>query len=77
MGSTRFPGKVLAPFRGRPLIEHVIAAMRTSLPDCPLTVVTSTHPTDDPLANHLAAIGTDCLRGPLEDVFGTWQPDRR
>lgn len=69
MSSRRFPGKVLAPFRGHPIIWHVLDRVSRALPDVPRVVVTSTDPTDDPLAAYLASIGASCFRGPLDDVF--------
>jgi spore coat polysaccharide biosynthesis protein SpsF len=69
MSSRRFPGKVLAPFRGQPIIRHVVEAVARALPDVPRLVVTSTEPSDDPLAAYLANLNIDCFRGPLDDVF--------
>ncbi len=69
MSSRRFPGKVLAPFRGRPLIWHVLDRVARALPDVPRLVVTSTDPSDDPLAAYLAMLGQPCFRGPLDDVL--------
>ncbi len=68
MSSRRFPGKVLAPFRGRPAIDHVIENVRVALAEAPVVVATSTEVSDDPLAHHLAARGVPCVRGPLDDV---------
>jgi spore coat polysaccharide biosynthesis protein SpsF len=69
MSSRRFPGKVLAPFRGRPIIWHVLDRVAHALPDLPRVVVTSTEVTDDPLAAYLAHLDAPCFRGPLDDVF--------
>jgi spore coat polysaccharide biosynthesis protein SpsF (cytidylyltransferase family) len=69
MSSRRFPGKVLAPFLGRPIIWHVLDRVARALPDHPRVVVTSTNPSDDPLAAYLAHLGAPCFRGPLDDVF--------
>ncbi len=69
MSSRRFPGKVLAPFRGRPVIWHVLERLAQALPDVPRVVVTSSEPSDDPLAAYVREIGVDCFRGPLDDVF--------
>jgi spore coat polysaccharide biosynthesis protein SpsF (cytidylyltransferase family) len=69
MSSRRFPGKVLAPFRGRPIIWHVLDRVSRALPDVPRLVVTSTDPSDDPLAAYLAELGQPCFRGPLDDVL--------
>jgi spore coat polysaccharide biosynthesis protein SpsF len=73
MSSRRFPGKVLAPFRGRPIIWHVLDRVMRALPELPRLVVTSTEPSDDPLAAYLADLGQPCFRGPLDDVLGRFQ----
>ncbi|HXN31334.1 MAG TPA: NTP transferase domain-containing protein [Polyangiaceae bacterium] len=73
MSSRRFPGKVLAPFRGRPVIAHVVGAVSSALPGVPIVVVTSTDPTDDPLAAYLAALDVSVFRGALHDVFGRFR----
>ena len=78
MSSQRFPGKVLAPFRGLPIIGHVIAAVTETFGDrVPLTVLTSVEPSDDPLAAHLAHLGVDVFRGPLDDVFERFRECQR
>lgn len=69
MSSRRFPGKVLAPFRGQPLIWHVLRAVQEALPEIPITVLTSTDPSDDPLAAYLSAQAMPVFRGPLDNVF--------
>jgi spore coat polysaccharide biosynthesis protein SpsF len=73
MSSRRFPGKVLAPFRGRPIIWHVLERVTEALPDLPRVVVTSTDPSDDPLAAYLASLGVEHFRGPLDDVLERFQ----
>lgn len=69
MSSRRYPGKVLAPFRGEPLIQHVVRAVESALPRINVIVVTSTHATDDPLVHYLQSIGIQVFRGPLDNVF--------
>lgn len=73
MSSNRFPGKVLAPFRGTPIIDHVVASVRTALPDAPMFVLTSDQTSDDPLAAHLASRNVAVYRGPLDDVLSRFQ----
>ncbi|MGZ3438378.1 MAG: cytidylyltransferase domain-containing protein [Polyangia bacterium] len=73
MSSRRFPGKVLAPFRGEPIVRHVLRALERALPDVPRVVVTSVEPSDDPLAAYLKELGADCFRGPLDDVQGRFR----
>ncbi len=69
MTSTRFPGKVLAPLLGEPMIlrqlERVSKAQRIDA----LVVATSSDPTDDELAKILEAAGYRIFRGSLEDVL--------
>ncbi|HEY4181737.1 MAG TPA: NTP transferase domain-containing protein [Kofleriaceae bacterium] len=69
MSSRRFPGKVLAPFRGRPIIWHVIERVRHALPELPCVVVTSTDATDDPLAAYVGSLDVAVYRGALDDVL--------
>lgn len=69
MSSRRFPGKVLAPFRGVPSIDQVVGALRRALPDAPVLVLTSDLPSDDPLAAYLASRGQSCFRGSRDDVL--------
>ena len=69
MSSRRFPGKVLAPFRGEPLIQSVIRAVDHALPNVPIVVATSLHPSDDPLAVYVGSLGVPVFRGALENVF--------
>jgi spore coat polysaccharide biosynthesis protein SpsF len=73
MTSVRFPGKVLAPFAGRPLIAHVLDRVREVLPPHRIVVATSTDPTDDPLACYVADRGIAVHRGSLHDVFGRFR----
>ena len=70
MSSSRFPGKVLAPFKGRPIIDHVLDAAATALGADATILVTSTETSDDPLAVYAASTGRNVFRGPLDDVFG-------
>ncbi|MEE9149603.1 MAG: NTP transferase domain-containing protein [Candidatus Tectomicrobia bacterium] len=69
MLSRRFPGKVLAPFQGKPLIQHVLIALERALPSVQIVVATSDHDSDDPLAAYLSAMDVAVFRGPLDNVF--------
>jgi spore coat polysaccharide biosynthesis protein SpsF len=73
MSSRRFPGKVLAPFRGQPIIRHVVERIMAALPEVPVVVATSGEPSDDPLAAYLSSRGIACHRGALADVFGRFR----
>jgi len=69
VGSTRFPGKVLAPLQGRPLLDHVLE--RAAMSRCASTIVlaTSTNPGDDALVDVARARGAVVVRGPEDDVL--------
>ena len=69
MSSRRFPGKVLATFRGQALITHVLAAVARVLPPDHIVVATSDGASDDLLVSHLREGGVKVFRGPLENVF--------
>jgi spore coat polysaccharide biosynthesis protein SpsF len=75
MSSARFPGKALAPFRGRPLIAQVIDRVHgaRNLEPARVTVLTSTHVSDDPLALYVESLGVRVYRGPLDDVLERFQ----
>lgn len=69
MGSRRFPGKVLAPFRGEPIVLHVLRAAAAAVGAENVVVATSDDVSDDPLAAYLDSIGVQCFRGPRDDVL--------
>jgi spore coat polysaccharide biosynthesis protein SpsF len=73
MSSRRFPGKVLAPFRGRPVITHLIERVARVLRDECITVLTSAEPADDPLASYVRDLGVDVYRGALHNVVERFQ----
>jgi spore coat polysaccharide biosynthesis protein SpsF len=73
MSSSRFPGKVLAPFRGDPIVLHVVRAVEQALGADALVVATSTQPSDDPLGAYLESLGVPVFRGSLDDVLGRFQ----
>lgn len=73
MSSKRFPGKVLAPFKGRPIIAHLIAETARLLPADRITVATSAEPSDDPLACYVRELGVSVYRGELDHVAARLQ----
>lgn len=73
MSSSRFPGKVLAPLAGKPLIDHVMDRVAQAVPRAHIVVAMSTERTDDPLAAHVASRGLAVFRGPLDDVVARFQ----
>src|SRR5258705_11676116 len=74
MSSARFPGKMLAPFRGRPLIAQVLERFCQSGLHSRIVVLTSVDPTDDPLADYVAnRCGVPVFRGELDNVVSRFQ----
>jgi spore coat polysaccharide biosynthesis protein SpsF len=74
MSSARFPGKMLAPFRGRPLIAQVLERFREFDLYSRAVVLTSVDPTDDPLADFVAnRCAVPVFRGDLENVVARFQ----
>lgn len=70
MSSTRFPGKVLAPLAGQPMVLRQIERISRASSLDGLIVATSTDSTDDELVDVLASAGIAVLRGDLDDVLG-------
>lgn len=73
MSSRRFPGKVLAPLNGQPIIMRVISQVAQIIPPEQITVATSIEQSDDPLASYLQQIGVSVYRGALDNVFERFQ----
>ncbi len=67
MSSRRLPGKVLKPLAGKPLLLHLVDRVRDA---GAVTVCTSDHPSDDPVATLCSEARLTCFRGPLDDVAG-------
>ena len=73
MSSKRFPGKVLAPLHGQPIIRHVISRVAEVIPLDHIIVATSNEASDDPLACYLKETHVSVYRGPLDNVFRRFQ----
>lgn len=73
MSSVRFPGKVLAPFQGRPLIVHVVTQVNSILPMDRIVVATSGERSDDPLVCYAQSLGLAVFRGSLNNVVERFQ----
>ena len=72
MSSSRFPGKVLEPLGGVPMIVFMVERARRARRLDDVVVVTSVDQSDDPLADTLAGQGISCFRGDLHDVLGRY-----
>jgi spore coat polysaccharide biosynthesis protein SpsF (cytidylyltransferase family) len=73
MSSQRFPGKVLAPLAGRPLIAHVVERCGAAFGADRVIVATSTQSSDDVLARAVAGLGCAVFRGELDNVLRRFQ----
>ena len=71
MGSTRLPGKVLAPVAGRPMLAFQLARLQVGWTG-PIVVATSTEERDDPIVEVAEAAGVGVVRGPEADVLGRY-----
>ncbi len=67
--STRLPGKVLAPVGEVTLLERMLAQVEGAKTVDEIVVATSNDPSDDELAERIAARGTHVFRGHLTDVL--------
>ena len=70
MSSSRFPGKVLEPLLGMPLLVFMVKRVQQARCVDQVLVATSTDPSDDVLADTLQSHGVTCFRGSLNDVLG-------
>lgn len=70
MKSSRFPGKVLAPLHGKPLIAHVLSRIGESVDKKNTVVATTVHSSDDPLVLYLQSMGVRVMRGYEDNVVG-------
>ena len=73
MSSRRFPGKVLAPFKGRAILDHVLSTVEDVVGATRVIVATSIEPSDDPIAMFADARRTRAVRGDLANVLARYQ----
>ena len=69
MGSSRLPGKVLAPVAGKPVLWHIVHRLGQCRTVDRVAVATSTDPQDDALAEFCVQQEVTCVRGPLQNVL--------
>jgi len=68
-GSTRLPGKVLMPIRGKPILEHIIEFLEHSKLTDRIIVATTNLTEDDKIEELSKTLGIDCYRGNPTDVL--------
>jgi aminopeptidase-like protein/spore coat polysaccharide biosynthesis protein SpsF (cytidylyltransferase family) len=70
MGSSRFPGKMLARLGGIPLLEWVVRRLLRATTLAQVVLATSDGAGDDALAELAASLGVQVFRGSEADVLG-------
>lgn len=70
MGSTRFPGKMMSDFLGRPVLEWVLRRCQLAQKATQVVLATSTLDRDTALAELARTLGVEVFRGDEEDVLG-------
>jgi spore coat polysaccharide biosynthesis protein SpsF len=69
MTSSRLPGKVLLPVRGKPMLGYLVERLRAVPSLDAIVLATTTNPTDDVLEGFARDWGIGCYRGSEEDVM--------
>ena len=69
MSSSRYPGKVLAPLAGQPMILRQLERIQRAETLDAIVVATSTDASDDELAQLIKVNGFNVVRGDLDDVL--------
>jgi len=68
-GSSRFPGKVLQPLMGEPLLKRMIERVRKSKFAVKVVVATTWLPSDEIIVSQMVSMGQECFRGHPEDLL--------
>ena len=68
MGSSRLPGKVLAPLGDRSILARCIERLQAARVG-EVLVATTTRPEDEAVVAEAEAAGVDVVRGPVDDVL--------
>jgi spore coat polysaccharide biosynthesis protein SpsF len=69
MGSTRFPGKVLHPLAGKPVLGHIVHRLRKCRSLDGIAVATSVNHADNPIEAFARSENIPVIRGPEENVL--------
>lgn len=73
MSSSRYPGKMLAPMLGQPMVRHVLDRAAEAVGGSNVVLLTSNDKTDDPLAVYAESSGYAVYRGALDDTVARFQ----
>lgn len=69
MGSSRLPGKTLAPILGRPMLELLIERLKRSRLLDEVVVATTVDPADEAIERLAKRMGVGCYRGSIDNVL--------
>ncbi|HEX3087463.1 MAG TPA: NTP transferase domain-containing protein [Ilumatobacteraceae bacterium] len=69
MGSSRFPGKALAPFAGTTVLQHMLTRLGRVTHPLTLIVATTGRAEDDAVVDACAEAGVNVFRGSADDVL--------
>jgi spore coat polysaccharide biosynthesis protein SpsF len=69
MASSRYPGKALAPLKGRPLLEVLLERIASSPALDSVALATSGRPENEPLIEIARRMGVPAFRGDEDDVL--------
>ena len=69
MASSRYPGKVLAPFLGKPVLANIVKRIKASKINPKIILATSEDCTDDPLVMYAKYLQIEVVRGSQDDVL--------
>ena len=69
MSSARFPGKVLLPVLGKPILSHLVRRLRSVTSIQKIVLATTRNPVDDKLQDYAKNEGIACYRGSENDVM--------
>lgn len=72
LNSSRFPGKVLEKFHGKPVVHHVLDATVEACGKQNVVLATSSQSFDDSLATFAKNSGWNVYRGSLNDVWSRY-----
>jgi spore coat polysaccharide biosynthesis protein SpsF len=72
LDSSRYPGKVLADLKGRPVIEHIITRLKTATQLDQVCVAIPAEHKEDKLAEALAHYDVTVVRGHASDVLARY-----
>ncbi len=69
MGSSRFPGKMLAVLAGQPLLFHIISRAQKVQSAHEIVLATTTEARDEQLVSLAQSMGVTVIRGPEDNVL--------